>query len=87
MDMSACNTCVKSVKDRNSIKCNLCLTKVHLKYSYLSYVDSQYIKFLKKAWHCRNCSKDLLLFTVNNFRPIRCLVAESIVIVIQMNHA
>ena len=26
MDTSACNTCGKSVKDRNSIKCNLYLT-------------------------------------------------------------
>ena len=26
MDMSACNTCGKSVKDRKSIKCNLYLT-------------------------------------------------------------
>ena len=35
MEMSACNTCGKSVKERNSIKCNLCLTKVHLKCNYL----------------------------------------------------
>ena len=27
MDMSACNLCGKSVKGRNPIKCNLCLTK------------------------------------------------------------
>ena len=37
IDMSACG---KSVKDRNSIKCNLSLTKVHLKCNYLNYVDS-----------------------------------------------
>ena len=69
MDMSAYNTCGKSVKDRNSIKCNLCLTKVHLKCNYLNYVDSQYIKFSNKTWHCYNCSKDLFPFTtINNFK-------------------
>ena len=49
MDMSACNTCEKSIKDRNSIKCNLCLTKVHIKRNYLNYVDSQCIKFSNKT--------------------------------------
>ena len=69
MDMSACNTCGKSVIDRNSIKCNLCLTKVHLKCNYLNYVDSQYVKFSNKTWHCYNCSKDLFSFTtINNFK-------------------
>ena len=69
MDMSACNTCAKSVKDRNSIKCNFCLTKVHLKCNYLHYVDSQYIKFSNKTWHFYNCSKDLFPFTtINNFK-------------------
>ena len=69
MDMSACNTCGKSVKDRNSIKCNLCLTKVHLKCSYLNHVDSQYIKFSNKTWHCYYCSKDLFpSTTINNFK-------------------
>ena len=67
--MSACTTCGKSVKDRNSIKCNLCLTKVHLKCNYLNYVDSQYIKFSNKTWHCYNCSKDFYpLTTINNFK-------------------
>ena len=69
MDMSACNTCGKSVKDRNSIKNNLCLTKVHLKCNYLNYVDSQFIKFSNITWHCSNCSKDLFPFTaINNFK-------------------
>ena len=68
MDMSACNNCGKSVKDRTSIKCSLCLTKVHLKCNYLNYVDSQYIKFSNKTWRCYNCSKDLFPFTtINNF--------------------
>ena len=59
----------KSVKDRNSIKCNLCLTKVQLKCNYLNYVDLQYIKFSHKTWHCYNCSKDLFPFTtINNFK-------------------
>ena len=49
MEMSTCNNCGKSVKDRNSIKCSLCLTKVHLKCNYLNYVDSQYIKFSNKT--------------------------------------
>ena len=67
--MSTCNTCGKSVKDRNSIKCNLCLTKVHLKCNYLNYVDSQFIKFSNKTWHCYNCSKDLFPITrINNFK-------------------
>ena len=80
--MSSCNACGKSVKDRNSIKCNLCLAKVHLKCNYLNYVDSQYIKFSNKTWHCYNCSKDLCPFTtVNNFKLFSCLVADSIVIV------
>ena len=54
----------------NSIKCNLCLTKVHLKCNYLNYVNSQYIKFSNKIWHCYNCSKDLFPFTTvkNNFK-------------------
>ena len=69
MDISAGNTCGKSVKDINSIKFNLCLTKVHLKCSYLNYVDSQYIKFSNKKWHCYNCIKDLFPFTtINNFK-------------------
>ena len=64
MDMSACNTYGKSVKDRNSIKCNLRLTKVHL-----NYVDSQYIKFSNKTWHCDNRNKDFFPFTtINNFK-------------------
>ena len=69
MGMSARNTRVKSVKDRNSIKCNLCLKKVHLKYNYLHYVDFQYITFSNKTWHCNNFNKDLLPFTIiNNFK-------------------
>ena len=69
MGMSARNTRVKSVKDRNSIKCNLCLKKVHLKYNYLNYVDFQYITFSNKTWHCNNFNKDLLPFTIiNNFK-------------------
>ena len=69
MDMSVCNTCRKSVKDRNSIKCNLCLAKVHLKRNYLNYVDSEYIKFSNKTWHGYNCSKDLFPFTtINNLK-------------------
>ena len=31
MHMTACITCGKSVKNKNSIKRNLCQTKVHLK--------------------------------------------------------
>ena len=46
-----------------SIKCNLYLTKVHVRWNYLNYVDSQYIKFSNKTWHCYNCNKDLFLFT------------------------
>ena len=69
MDMSACNTCGKSDKDRNSIKCNLCPTKLHLKCNYLNYVDCQYIKFSNNTWHCYNRSKDLFPFTtINNFK-------------------
>ena len=61
-----CNTCGKSVEDRNSIKCNFCQTKVHLNCTYLNYVDSQYIKFSNKIWHCYNCSKNLSPFTAIN---------------------
>ena len=69
MDMSAFNTCGKSVKDRNSIKCDLCLAKLHLKSNYLNYVDSQYIKFSNKRWYCYNCSKGLFPFTtLNDFK-------------------
>ena len=69
MDMLACNTHGKSVKERNSFKRNLCLTKVHLKYNYLNYVDSQYINFSNKIWHCYNSIKYLFSFTTtNNFR-------------------
>ena len=69
MDMWACNTYGKSVKDRNSIKCNLCQIKVNLKCNYLNYVDSHYIKFSSKTWHCYNFNKDLFPFTaINNFK-------------------
>ena len=58
MDPTACcNTCGKSVKDQNSIQCNLCQTKVGLKSIYLNYVNSQNIKFSNKTWYCYNCSK------------------------------
>ena len=67
--MSTCSTCGKSVKDRNSIKCNLCLKKVHLKCNYLNYVDFQYVRFSNKRWYCYNCNKDLFPFTaINNFK-------------------
>ena len=69
MDMSVCKTCGKSVKDRNTIKCNLCLTKLHLKCNYLNYVDCQNIHFSNKTWHCYNCNGDLFPFTtINNFK-------------------
>ena len=42
----------ENLLDRNSIKCNLYLTKVHLKCNYLNHVDSQYTKFSNKTWHC-----------------------------------
>ena len=76
MDMSAYNTCGKSVKDRNSIKFNLCLTKVHLKCNYLNYVDSQYIKFSNKTCHCYNCSKDLFPFTTINKFNLYSLLSD-----------
>ena len=67
--MSARNACEKCVKDRNSIKCNVCLTKVQLKCNYLTYVDSQHITFSNKTWHYYNRSKDLFPFTTtNNFK-------------------
>ena len=74
--MSACNTCGQSVKDGNSIKCNLSLTKVLLKCNYLNYVDSQYIKFSNKTWHCYNCSKDLFLFTTINNMKLYSLLSD-----------
>ena len=62
-------THAENLLQRNSIKCNLCLTKVHLKCNYLNDVDSQHIRFSKKTWHCCNCSKDLFPFrTINNFK-------------------
>ena len=68
MGISACNTCGKSVKDRNSFKCNLCLTNVHLKCNYVNYVDFQHITFSSKTWHCYNRNQDLFPFTsINNF--------------------
>ena len=67
MDPAAsCNTCGKSVEDRNSIECILCQKKVHLKYTCLIYVQSQYIEFSSKTWHCCNCSKMLFPFTTIN---------------------
>ena len=70
MDMSAYITWEKSVKDRNFIKCNLCLTKVHLMYlNYTNHIDFQYIKFSNKRFHCYNCNKDFFSFaTINNFK-------------------
>ena len=76
MDISVCNTCGKSVKDRYSIKCNLCLAKVHLRCNYLNYVDSQYIKFSIKHAIAKTAVK-----------TIPCLVTDSIVLGIRINHA
>ena len=42
------NTNRNSIKDRTSIKWNLCLTNVHLKYGYFNYIDSESITFSKK---------------------------------------
>ena len=78
MIILACSTCGKSDKDRNSIKCNLCLTKVHLKCNYLNYVDSQYIKFSNKTCHCYNCSKDLFPFTTINKCKVYPLFSDKI---------
>ena len=76
MDMSAYITCEKSVKDRNSIKCNLCPAKVHLMYvNYLNLIDFQYIKFSNKIWHCYNCNKDFFSFAkINNFTLYSLLI-------------
>ena len=54
MAMSACRTCGKSAKDKNSIIFNLCLTKIHLKFYYLDHGDSQHIKFSNKLWRYYN---------------------------------
>ena len=60
MCMTTCNTCRrKSVKDRYSIKCNLCQVKLHLKCNYVNYVESQRFKLSNKAWYCYNCSPTL----------------------------
>ena len=46
--VSSCNTFEKSVKNRNSVACNLCHWKVYLKCNYLRYVEYQYIKYSRK---------------------------------------
>ena len=86
MDMPARSTCGKSVNDRNFIKSNLCLKTNHLKCNYQKYVDSQYIKFSNKTWHCYKYSKDLFSLTTINNSSILCSLTRSIVIVIQMNY-
>ena len=76
MDKWTVNACGKSVQHRNSIKCKLCLTKAYLKCKYLNYVDSQYIQFSNKTWHCCNCSKDLFPFTAINNLKLYFLLRE-----------
>ena len=76
MDMSPCNTCGKSVKGRNSIKCNISLKKINLKCKYLNYVDFQYIKLSNKTGHCYNCSKDLFPFTTINYFILYSLLSS-----------
>ena len=76
MDMLPCNTCGRSVKDRNSIKCNICLKKVNPKCKYLNYVDFQYIKLSNKTGHCYNCSKDLFPFATINYFILYSLLSS-----------
>ena len=74
--MSPCNTCGKSVKGGNSVKCNICLKKKNLKCKYLNYVDFQYIKLSNKTGHCYNCSKDLFPFTTINYFVLYSLLSS-----------
>ena len=75
---ASCNASGKSGKYRNSVKCDLCQTTVHLKCAYLNYVDSQYIVFSNKTWHCYNCSKKLFPFTtLNNYMLYPLLIDKN----------
>lgn len=63
----------------NMLKTEIQLNLISLKQkyilnaNYLSYIDSQYIKFFSKTWDCHCSSKDLFPFTtINNF--ILCLL-------------
>ena len=66
---SLCNVCVKSVNNRNGLKCSLCQQNVHLKCNDLNYVDSQMIKKLNTSWYCLKCCTHIFPFTsLNNFK-------------------
>ena len=88
MGISSYNACGTSVDYRNSIKCKLCLTNVHVKWNCLNYVDSQYIKFSNKHGIATATVKIWSHLQLEiSLSCIPCLHADSIVIVIQMNHA
>ena len=41
---------VKSGRNRNSVTCNLCHSKVYLKCNYPNYLESQHVNYSKKEW-------------------------------------
>ena len=75
---SSCNTCEKSFNKRNSIVCKFCHSKVHLKYNYLNYVESQYLKYSNKEWQCIECCNNLFTFTQkNNYKQFGLFSGQS----------
>ena len=67
--ISLCNSCEKSVNNRNSLKCSLCQQDVHIKCNDLNYIDSQIIKKSEKLWYCLSCCENIFPFTsINNYK-------------------
>ena len=88
MDMSACKSCWKSFKDRNSIKSSLSLIKVRLKCNYLNYVYFQFVKFSNKTSIAATAVKICFPFTIiNKFKIYPLLSDKNYYNSDQMNHA
>ena len=86
--MSACKSCWKSFKDRNSIKSSLSLIKVRLKCNYLNYVYFQFVKFSNKTSIAATAVKICFPFTIiNKFKIYPLLSDKNYYNSDQMNHA
>ena len=67
------NICEKRVNDKNAaIKCDICQTRIHLKYNKLNHIDYKYFQGLKDPWFCVYCCSTIFPFgflTNNDFSP------------------
>ena len=85
---SSCNTCEKSVRDRNSITSYLCHLRFHLECDYPNYVEFQCVKYCNKEWWCIKCCNNLFPLTqLNKTISLVCLVTILFVIQVLMKIA